>query len=189
MAVPFFFFFQGQPIIELPRVTIKTILTFEGQDTEGQLVEAVGDLWFEIIRIIQRDPQAIYGFDWRQWEEIVAGAWRQAGFDEVKLTRRSGDRGRDVIATSHDGGSIRLFDQVKAYSPGHVVTSEEVQAMLGVITSQSNVSKGIITTTSEFAPRLIEDPDIKRFIPYRLELKAKEDLLKWLKDLADKKPT
>lgn len=187
MAVPLLFFFQEQRIV-LPRVTIKAILTFAGRDTEGQLVEAVGDLWFEIIRIIQRDPQAIYEFDWRQWEEIVAGAWRQAGFDEVKLTPRSGDRGRDVIATNHDGSSIRLFDQGKAYSPGHVVTAEEAEAMLGVITSQGNVSKGIITTTSEFAPRLMDDPDIKRYIPYRLDLKAKDDLQKWLIELLDKKP-
>jgi restriction system protein len=188
MVVPFLFFFQEQRIIELPRITIKTILTFAGRDTDGQLVEAVGDLWFEIIRIFQRDPQAIYKFDWRQWEEIVAGAWRKSGFDEVKLTPRSGDRGRDVIATKHDGSWIRLFDQVKAYSPGYVVTAAEVSAMLGRITSQSNVSKGIITTTSEFAPRLMDDPDIKRFIPYRLELKADEDLQKWLKELLDKKP-
>ena len=187
MAIPFFFFFQGQQVIELPRITIKTIVTFGSRDTEGQVVEAVGDLWFEIIRIFQCDPQAIYKFDWRQWEEIVAGAWRQAGFDEVKLTPRSGDRGRDVIATNHDGSSIRLFDQVKAYSPGHVVTADEVSAMLGRLTSQGNVSKGIITTTSEFAPRLMDDPDIKRLIPYRLDLKAKDDLLKWLKELLDRK--
>lgn len=86
MAVPFFFFFQGQQIIELPRLTLKAILTFGGRDTEGQLVEAVADPWFEFIRIFQRDPLALLEIDWRKLEEIVAGAWRQAGFDEVILT-------------------------------------------------------------------------------------------------------
>lgn len=60
--------------------------------------------------------------------------------------------------------------------------------MLGVITSEGNVSKRIITTTSEFAPRLMDNPDIKRYIPHRIELKPREVLLQWLKELADKKP-
>jgi restriction system protein len=77
---------------------------------------------------------------------------------------------------------------MKAYKPGYVVTAKEVRAMLGVINGAGNVSKGVITTTSEFAPRLMDDPYIKRDIPNRLELKARDDLLQWLKDLADKKP-
>jgi restriction system protein len=49
-----------------------------------------------------------------------------------------------------------------------------------VITAEGNVSKGIITTTSEFAPRLRDNADIKRLIPNRIELMAREDLLEWL---------
>jgi restriction system protein len=119
--------------------------------------------------------------DPRGWEEIIAGAYVEAGFDEVILTPRSGDLGRDVIATKKGIGSIRLFDQVKAYSPGHLVTADEVRSMLGVITGAANVSKGVVTTTSDFAPRLRDDPYLKPFMPYRLELKAKDDLMDWLK--------
>lgn len=136
--------------------------------------------------MMQRDPGAVFEIGWRKWEEIIAGAYRQAGFDEVILTPRSADRGCDVIATKYGVGSIRIFDDVKAYKPGHVVTAKEVRAMLGVINGAGNVSKGVITITSEFAPRLMDDPYIKRDIPNRLELKARDDLLQWLKDLADK---
>ena len=100
------------------------------------------------------------------------------------LTPRSGDKGRDVVATKRGVGSIRLFDQVKAYKPGHVVTAEEVRAMLGVITGAGNVSKGVISTTSTFAPRIAQDEYIRPFIPYRLELKPRDILLKWLHDLS-----
>src|SRR5215472_7722472 len=31
-----------------------------------------------------------------KWEEIVAGAFKKAQYDEVTLTPRSGDRGRDI---------------------------------------------------------------------------------------------
>ena len=59
--------------------------------------------------------------------------------------------------------------------------------MLGVITGGLNVSKGIVTTTSEFAPRLTEDEFIKPFLPYRLELKPRQTLLQWLDMLAKNK--
>jgi restriction system protein len=77
-------------------------------------------------------------------------------------------------------GSVRIFDQVKAYRPGNVVTAEEVRAMLGVITGAQNVSKGVITTTSTFAPRLLDDDYIRPYVPFRLELKARDTLLPWL---------
>ncbi len=52
--------------------------------------------------------------------------------------------------------------------------------MIGVLHSDQNVSKGLITTTAGFAPGIVSDPDIKRFMPYRLELRAKDQLLEWL---------
>jgi len=173
----------NQGTTQLPALTIKALLSFAGSTGEGLLVEAVGVPWFEILEMINKDPASMYEIDPRKWEEIIAGAYRRAGFDEVVLTPRSGDKGRDVIATRHGVGSIRFFDQMKAYKPGHVVTAEEVRAMLGVITGAANVSKGLVTTTSEFAPRLKDDDYIKPFLPYRLELKAKTELLTWLQNL------
>ena len=60
--------------------------------------------------------------------------------------------------------------------------------MLGVINGYPNVSKGIITTTSEFAPRVATDPGLAPNIPYRLELKPRSALLPWLTDLANEPP-
>jgi restriction system protein len=174
---------------DAPRITIKSLLTFGDKTKEGQLIQAVAIPWFEIARLIEKDPSIIYQIHWREWEEIIAGAYKLAGFDEVLLTPRSGDKGRDVVATKIGIGSIRFFDQVKANSPGHVVTAEEVRAMLGVITGASNVSKGIITTTSDFAPGIKDDQYIKPFLPYRLELKSRHELLPWLKSLASLQPT
>jgi restriction system protein len=159
-----------------------------GQPVEhGRLVQAVAVPWYSILQMIARDPESIYQIDPFIWEEIIAGAYVSSGFEEVILTPRSGDRGRDVIATKTGVGSIRIFDQVKAYGPGHVVTAREVHAMLGVITSQRNVSKGIVTTTSTFAPRVLEDEDIAAYVPYRLELKPRDTLLAWLGELRGRK--
>lgn len=170
---------------ELPGLALNALLEFADKTSEGALIRAVGIPWFDILRILQKDPKAAYQIDPRLWEEIIAGAYTRAGFEEVILTPRSGDKGRDVVATKYGVGSIRIFDQVKAYKPGHVVTAEEVRAMLGVITGAQNVSKGVITTTSTFAPRLMEDEYLKPYIPYRLELKPREILMPWLKELAE----
>jgi len=150
-----------------PEVVVKAILELGDRTKEGVLVTAVAIPWFEIIRMLQRDPQEILSISTRQWEEIIAGAYTRAGFDEVILTPRSGDFGRDVVATRYGVGSIRIFDQVKAYKPGNLVTAEEVRAMLGVITGAQNVSKGVITTTSTFAPRIVDDPYISPYLPHR----------------------
>ena len=41
----------------------------------------------------------------------VAAAYQAAGFDEVTLTPRSADGGRDVIAVRRGRYSVRLLDQ------------------------------------------------------------------------------
>jgi restriction system protein len=167
-----------------PAVVLPALLTLGDKSTEGALVEAVAIPWFEIVKLFERDPVAAYRIDDRTWEEIIAGAYRVAGFDEVILTPRSGDKGRDVIATKTGLGSIRIFDQVKAYQPEHVVTANDVRAMLGVITGAQNVSKGVITTTGLFAPRIATDPYLRPYMPYRLELRDKHALFPWLKEVA-----
>lgn len=52
--------------------------------------------------------------------------------------------------------------------------------MVGTITAAGNVSKGIVTTTSTFAPRILEVDFVRTLVPYRLELKDRKQLLEWL---------
>lgn len=170
----------------IPGLLLQAIVLPGDVTQEGRLIEAVAFPWFKIIEMMQRDPNVIYQLDWRQWEEIIAGAYKQQGFDVV-LTPRSNDKGRDVIATSRGIGCIRYFDQVKAYNPNRLVTADDVRALIGVLTVEANVSKGILTTTSDFAPGILQDENIKRLMPYRLELKPKDALLDWLTSLALRK--
>ena len=159
------------------------VVVFGDKTNEGQLILAVAIPWFEILRQIERDPEFMFKIPPRQLEEIIAGAYERAGFPEVILTPRSGDRGRDVIATKPGIGCIRIIEEVKAYKPGNEVTAQQVRSMIGVLDIDRNVSKGIITTTSHFAPGIYRDPGIQAYIPYRLELKDGPQLLQWLKTL------
>ncbi len=105
----------------------------------------------------------------------------------MTLTPRSGDFGRDIIAVKHGVGTVRVIDQMKAYGPNHLVTANDVRALLGVLQGDK-ASKGFLTTTSDFAPKLRDDILIKPFMPARVELINGKMLLARLEELAKKKP-
>jgi restriction system protein len=172
----------------LPDVLLQAeVVRFGDRTTDGQLIAGVCVAWIEIIAQLERDPAFLFKIPWRKLEEIIAGAYERAGWPEVVLTPRSGDRGRDVIATKPGIGSIRIVDQIKAYKPGHLVTADEVRSLVGVLSIEQNVSKGLVTTTSGFAPGIAEDAALKALMPYRLELKNGKELHQWLVQLGKRR--
>ena len=177
---------QGSAIVswiaqdDAPQINLNAEIIVLGDKTsEGRLVEGVRTAWHEIIRYFGKHPEELFNIDPRKFEELIAGAWELDGYI-VELTERSNDKGKDVIATRPGYGSIRIFDQVKRYKISRPVTANDVRALLGTIEGAGNVSKGVFTTTSHFAPNLLDDPVIARAIPHRLELKPREVLLPWL---------
>jgi len=170
----------------IPPGLLVQALVIPGEKTsQGLIIEAVAVPWFEIVNLMLRDQRAIYELNWRQWEELVAGAYRELGY-EVELTGGSRDHGRDIVATLPGFLSIRIFDQVKRFDPHRVVRAEVVDAMIGTLEKYGSVSKGIITTTSRFAPGILKDERVQRYRPHRLELRAKDDTLAWLREVASK---
>lgn len=166
-----------------PRVVLPCeVVNLAEHVSEGQLIEAITVPWLAICREVDRDPHFLYKFTQvpDNFEEFIAACYSQAGFDEVVLTPRSGDHGRDVIAVKRGHLSLRFLDQCKAYSANHVVRAETVRAMLGVVTGDRNTSKGVITTTATFAPGIDSDPIVSPYIPHRLELRDGRRLREWL---------
>jgi len=152
---------------------------------EGQLVVAVGDVWERMFRDLQRDPRLLHQFaeNSRAFEEFIAATYDEAGWDTVILTPRSRDGGRDVIVERHGVGALRFLEQTKAYKPGHLVTHDDVRAMLGVLVVDQAASKGIITTTSDFQPGVLAGKEFAPFMPTRLEVRNGEQLLEWLREI------
>lgn len=116
-----------------------------GKVADGEIVTAASVAWWAIWNKLQKDPRALHEFAQhpRAFEEFLAGAYDLAGFDEVILTPRKGDHGRDVIAEKKGFFAIRVLDQAKAYSPGRVVTHDDVRAMVGVLHMDQAASKAI----------------------------------------------
>jgi restriction system protein len=160
-----------------PPFSFGAIVRFEVAVPDGQIITCVDPVYRHLVDAIEKNPEIIYEIDARKWEEIVAAAYDKAGFDEVILTPRSGDYGRDVIAIKKGLYSVKFIDQVKAYKPGHIVKADEVRALLGVLSGEQDASKAIFTTTSAFAPKIEDDKFIKPFLPYRLELVDQEKLI------------
>lgn len=170
--------------VALPPVLLQAIVVLGPKTSEGHLIEAVGPAWSGILRILRRDPSEIYKIPPRRLEEMIAAWYEQSGFDQVVLTPRSGDGGRDVIAEKTGWGSVRFIDQVKAYRAGFLVTVEEVRALSGVLAADLRANKGVVTTTSDFAPRIRQDPSIAPFLPTRIELVNGTELVERLEALA-----
>lgn len=160
-----------------------SLIVPEQKVAEGTLIKSTAAVWKEIANRLANDWSLAMQLNPTQWEEMVAGAFEKEGFDEVILTPRSGDNGKDVIAVRKGVGAIRILDSVKRYKPGHLVTKEEVHALMGVVGLDQNASKGILTTTSDFAPRLLDDPNLAKAVPYRIELMNGRRLQEWLKAL------
>ncbi len=169
-------------------IELSAIILPERQVDAGTLVSATTAAWAHIVDGLGSDWTKAFDIPWDKWEEIIAGAFKEAKYDEVILTPRSGDRGRDVIATKHGVGSVKILGSVKAYGPGKLVGHDDARALLGVLSGEQDASKGILATTSDFAPGIVTDPFIAPFLPARLELMNGQRLQSWLAELRKEQP-
>jgi restriction system protein len=171
----------------IPSLLLQTVIVPGAQTAEGRLIEAIPVPWFEIIAFLKTDPRIAFQLSWEKWEEIIAGVYKKAGFDEVVLTPRSDDYGRDVIATKRGIGLVRVIDQVKAFTLPRLVTADDVRALYGVL-ELDGAGKGFLSTTSDFAPRIKNDLLLQKVIPSRIELINGPELFARLEELAEGKP-
>jgi len=167
-----------------PSVLLQTDVVTLGEKTEdGEIVKSVRRTWPEIVKQVQRRRDFLFEFTKvsRAFEMFLAATYRMDGFDEVILTPRSNDRGRDVIASKT---GRRILEQAKAYKATRLVSHNEVREMIGVIAMDDKPSSGAITTTSDFAPTVCTGDAYGKFIPDKLELRNGTQLRAWLVSLA-----
>ena len=71
-----------QKIRGVSELLLRTIIVPGNKTSEGRLIEAVAIPWFEIVKLLRDDPNVAFQIPPDRWEEIIAGAYRQAGFEE-----------------------------------------------------------------------------------------------------------
>ncbi|UCC75661.1 MAG: restriction endonuclease, partial [Anaerolineales bacterium] len=106
--------------------------------------------WLEIVSEIERDPTVLFALSGRRLEELVAGAYERQAWDDVILTRSSGDRGCGIIAVKHAICRVRIIDQCRRTLQTGAFVQNGVRALMGVPASDLNVAKGFVDTTAEF---------------------------------------
>lgn len=151
---------------------------------QGALIKASTVMWHAIVAVLKRDWTEAYRMPPQKFEELIAGAFERDGYSNVVLTPRSGDNGRDVIATTSGPGCVKVIASVKRYAAHHEVRYDDVRALLGVMMGEPDASKGMIITTSRFPTDLPEKEQFKPFIPTRLELMDGKGTLDWLSRLS-----
>ena len=103
----------------------------------------------ELLEYIVENPDHINNCSGIQFEEIVEQVLKKYGF-KTKLTPKSRDGGRDIIATiSLLGAPLVFYVECKHWK--RTVGVKVVRELLGVITSE-RVNKGILVTSGRVSP-------------------------------------
>src|SRR5258706_1013795 len=133
-------------LLKRPEVVLSTVITPAKKTHEGLLVASTSIAWAAIVERVGRDWSKATELTSDQWEELIAGAYKKANYDEVILTPHSADRGRDVIAIRKGVGSIKIIGSVKAYKPGLIVGYDYIRALIGVMAGEGERFQDVITT-------------------------------------------
>ncbi|MDH5178276.1 MAG: restriction endonuclease [Gammaproteobacteria bacterium] len=154
-----------------------------GEEEKSTLI-SVDSLPLKLIAKIMRSPSEVKNLTPRQFEEFVAETLSQLGFSDVILTPRSGDGGKDVIA-SHliNGIPLSFYFECKKYADGNKIQLETLRALLGTMAHDArHVNKGVLVTTSTFTK------GSKEFIiaESRLDGKDYDGILGWIDELNKK---
>ena len=93
--------------------------------------------------------EKLHQMDPIQFEYLVAELLRKIGYENVEVTKRSGDKGIDVKGNLTVGGltNVKTVIQVKRYKKGNNISGKYITQLRG---SAEVDQRGLIITTSEF---------------------------------------
>lgn len=158
--------------------TSTSIITDESDESASIVarIELVRWLPIELMKAIAANPELMRGMNPLDFEKLVANLLEVQGFENIQLTKRSGDGGRDIIATRHVAGIPVLFAfECKRYTDK--ISVDIMRGLLGsLVASDTKANKGVLVTTSTFTR------DARRFIASEVLLDGKDfnDLVNWL---------
>jgi len=112
----------------------------------------VDRLPFKVLRAVMADPRHLHRLTPRQFEEFTAEILDALGFRDILLTPRSGDGGRDVIASREIHGiPLTFYFECKKYAEDNKVQLDSLRALLGVVAHNATEANiGVLVTTSTF---------------------------------------
>jgi hypothetical protein len=133
---------------------------------------------------ILRSPDAMRFLSAHDFERFTAALIDQLGFEDVKVTPRSGDQGRDILAVKRlHGISILFAFECKRYKSDSPVGPDILRALLGTMRhGRTEANKGVLVTTSTFTSGarnfLLTEPAI--------DGRDFDGIVEWLKEYGSK---
>jgi HJR/Mrr/RecB family endonuclease len=147
----------------LTHLTVSTVDQIEGvrlNDPENLIlpdrfassIASVDGIPLALLKAVCGDPRTMRALTPRQFEEFIAELIERIGFSDVVLTPRSGDGGKDVVASKIIHGiPLTFYFECKKYAEDNKVQLDRLRALLGVVAHDAHkVNKGILVTTSTF---------------------------------------
>ena len=132
--------------------------------------------WDSVIDVLAKNPKLMHHLEPRNFEELIAELLAREGL-RVKLTPRSRDGGRDILAFADTPiGQHLYYVECKCYAPDNPIDVRFVRQLYGVVEAD-RVTAGLLVTTSRFTK------DAKIFgevVSSRLSLKEYSDVVSWL---------
>lgn len=151
----------------------------ELDEEEKTSLITVNHLPLRVLSKILSNPDEVRNITPRQFEEFIADLlFELGGFQDIKLTPRSRDGGKDVIATKLVHGiPFAVYFECKQYAEGNKIQLDTMRSLLGTMAYESrNVNKGVLVTTSTFTKGckdlILSDA--------RLDGKDYDDILGWI---------
>jgi HJR/Mrr/RecB family endonuclease len=102
-----------------------------------------------------------------QFEFLVADLLQKIGYENVSVTKRSGDKGIDVVANLTVGGitNVKTVIQVKRYGLTNKIDGKIIAQLRG---SSEVDQRGLVITTSDFQKSAIEESKAPNKMPVSL---------------------
>jgi restriction endonuclease Mrr len=102
-----------------------------------------------------------------QFEYLTAELLSNIGYENVEVTKRSGDKGIDVIANLTVGGltNVKTVIQAKRYKKGNNIAGKYITQLRG---SAEVDQRGLIITTSDFTKGAIDEARASNKMPVAL---------------------
>ena len=109
----------------------------------------------------------LHSMDPFQFEYLVADLLQKIGYENVFVTKRSGDKGIDVTANLTVGGitSVKTVIQAKRYAPHNKINGAVITQLRG---SAEVDQRGLIITTSDFTKDGIDESQAQNKMPVSL---------------------
>lgn len=172
----------GSPV-DAPR-EILTTLHLPGE--YAQRVLTVSQLPLRLFEAVMAHPQSLHSLTPRQFEEFIAEILHGIGFVDLLLTPKSGDGGRDIIASKKVHNiPLTFYFECKKFAEGRKVQLDTLRSLLGVVAHHSSAANiGVLVTTSTFTQGCAELIASE----CRLDGKDYNGIMGWVKEFTETFP-